>query len=72
MYITVGYSSLLATLLYVCLSVCLLPRLAKASLSSTPRKRYVQHWYRLFSAIGSWIFEKKLPFKSYGVKKPIC
>ena len=39
----------------VCLSVT---TLAKASLGSTPRKRYVQHWYRLFSVLSSWIFEK--------------
>ena len=33
-----------------CVSVCLsVTTLAKASVGSTPRKRYVQHWYRLFS-----------------------
>ena len=40
----------------VCLSVT---TLAKASLGSTPRKRYVQHWYRLFSVLSS-----KKPFRS--------
>ena len=53
----------------VCLSVTML---AKASLGSMPRKRYVQHWYRLFSVLSSRIFEKNLPCKSYGVKKPIA
>ena len=50
----------------VCLSVT---TLAKALLSSTLRKRYVQNWYRLFSVLSSWIFEKT--DNSYGVKKPI-
>ena len=36
----------------VCLSVCLsVPSLAKASLGSTLRQRYVQHLYRLFSVL---------------------
>ena len=43
----------------VCVSVCLsVTMLAKATLCSTLRKRYVQHWYRLFSVLGLWIFEK--------------
>ena len=50
-----GPSSLLAKFLCVCLSVT---TLAKASLDFTLRKRYVQHWYRLFSVLSSWIFEK--------------
>ena len=32
--------------------------LVKASLGSTPRKRYVQHWFRLFSVSSLWIFKK--------------
>ena len=43
----------------VCLSVCLsVTTLAKASLRSTLRRRYVQHWYTLFSVLRSWNFEK--------------
>ena len=53
-----GYSSLLAAFhLSVCLSVSV-TTLAKASLGSTLRQRYVQDWNRLFSVLSSWIFEK--------------
>ena len=42
-----------------CLSVCLsVTTLAKASLGSTLRRRYVQHWCRLFSVFHLWIFKK--------------
>ena len=34
---------------YICLSVCVsVTTLAEASFGSMLRKRYVQHWYRLF------------------------
>ena len=42
----------------VCLSVT---TLAKASLGSTLRRRYVQHWYRLFSRFLTRGFSKKPP-----------
>ena len=32
--------------------------LAKVSLGFTLRKRHIQHWYRLFLVLSSWIFEK--------------
>ena len=47
-----GYGS---TFLCVCLSVT---TLAKALLGSTARKRYVQHWYKLFSVLSLWSFER--------------
>ena len=54
------YSSLLAIFLSVCVClVCLsVTTLAKALLGSMPRKRYIQHWYMLFSVLSSSIFEK--------------
>ena len=65
-----GYSSW-SVCLSVCLSVSLsVTTLVKASLGSMLRGRYVQHWYRLFSAFDSWIFENNLLFKSYAMS--IC
>ena len=35
-------------------------------------QRYSRGSLRLFLDFDSWIFEKNIPFKSYGMKKPIC
>ena len=56
-----GYGSCL-----VCLSV---PALAA---SASVKQRYSRVSLRLFLDVDRWNFEKNLPFKSYGVKKPIC
>ena len=58
---------------YISVCVCLsVTTLAKVLPGSTLRQRYVQCWNRLLSVLSSWIFKRNLPFKSYGIKKPIC
>ena len=67
-----GYCSCLVCVC-VCLSVCLsVTTLAATSFVFTLKSRYVGVCYRLFLDFNKWIFEKNLPFESYGVKKPIC
>ena len=61
-----GYSSLLATFLgtHSCVSVGMsVTMLVKESFGLTPRKKYIQHWHRLFSLVSSWIFEKSFRSK---------
>ena len=59
--------------LCVCVSVCQsVTALAATAFVSACNERHLRHYYRLFLDSSSWIFEKNLPFKSYGVKKPIC
>ena len=55
----------------VCFVYLSVTNLAKVSLGSTLRKkvRIRTTFYRLFSVFDSWIFGKKLSFKSYSVKK---
>ena len=60
----------------VCLSVCLsvypsVPALAASASFETSKQRYSRGSLRLFLEI-CVEFRKNLPFKSYGVKKPIC
>ena len=56
----------------VCVSVCpSVPTLA-ASASVETRNNGTHGFLLGFSWIYVWSFEKKLPFKSYGVEKPIC
>ena len=54
---------------YVCLSV---PALAASASVETSKQRYSRVSLRLFMDFDRWIFEKNLPFESYGVKKAIC
>ena len=57
----------------VCLSVCLsVPALAALAYVCTCNLRYSWVSRKLYLDFDSWIFEKKLPFGSYGVKKTIC
>ena len=56
--------------LCVCLSVCVsVPALAASAFVYIRKQRYTRVSLRLFLDFDSWIFEKNLPFESYGVKK---
>ena len=66
-----GYCSCLVCL-SVCLSVCLcvylsVPALAASASVETTKQQYSQVFLLDFD---SWIFEKNLPYKGFGVKKP--
>ena len=56
----------------VCVSVCpSVPTLAASASVETSKQRYSRVSLRLFLDL-CVEFRKKLPFKSYGVEKPIC
>ena len=58
----------------VCLSVCpSVTTLAASASVHTPGTNDTRGFLLgFFLDFDSWIFEKNLTFKSYGVKKPIC
>ena len=58
---------------FVCVCVCpSVTALAASASAYTCSQRCSGVCLRLFLDIYVWIFKKKLPFKSYGVKNPTC